>query len=198
MGSWRRPLRLLLAASGGKAVNQQSSSDRTCEHSFWSISARPEVLPPTRPNQSRDDSTNRSKAEQPVKDDSPSKPAATELSATESLKPAAIDLKVSASSSSETAASSAPAIGKAPSAVRALPPKPKRPLSAFNLFYRYKRQKVLEALAAGSAVDDSTCALITSAVGEGASETRGEPPGEKWKASVGRGCADCDGDCAGD
>ena len=48
----------------------------------------------------------RSKAGQPVKDDSPSKPAATELSATEPLKPAAIDLKVSASSSSETAASS--------------------------------------------------------------------------------------------
>ena len=29
MGSWRRPLRLLLAASGGKAVNQQSSSGAT-------------------------------------------------------------------------------------------------------------------------------------------------------------------------
>jgi len=28
--------------------------------------------------------------------------------------------------------------------------KPKRPLSAFNLFYRFKRQKVLKALAAGS------------------------------------------------
>ncbi|KAL9183072.1 hypothetical protein ACHAXT_004859 [Thalassiosira profunda] len=105
----------------------------------------------------------RSKAEQPVKDDSPSKPAAAELSATEPLKPAAIDLKVSASSSSETAASGAPALGKAPAAVRALPPKPKRPLSAFNLFYRYKRQKVLEALAAGSAVDAEAIAALVAA-----------------------------------
>mmetsp|Transcript_20585 Transcript_20585/g.44647 ORF Transcript_20585/g.44647 Transcript_20585/m.44647 type:complete len:507 (+) Transcript_20585:50-1570(+) len=42
-------------------------------------------------------------------------------------------------------------------------PKPKRPLSAFNLFYRYKRQKVLKALAAGADASDkdTICELIT-------------------------------------
>ena len=45
--------------------------------------------------------------------------------------------------------------------------KPKRPLSAYNLFYRYKRQKILEALASGgSAVDkDIICRLVTTAPG---------------------------------
>mmetsp|Transcript_31390 Transcript_31390/g.58040 ORF Transcript_31390/g.58040 Transcript_31390/m.58040 type:complete len:428 (-) Transcript_31390:246-1529(-) len=42
--------------------------------------------------------------------------------------------------------------------------KPKRPLSAFNLFYRFKRQKVLEvlAVAVGTTVDkDTICGLVT-------------------------------------
>jgi len=46
-------------------------------------------------------------------------------------------------------------------------PKPKRPLSAFNLFYRFKRQKVLKALAAGADASDkdTICELITAVPG---------------------------------
>lgn len=44
--------------------------------------------------------------------------------------------------------------------------RPKRPLSAFNLFYRFKRQKVLTALAADASLDKETlCALVAAAPG---------------------------------
>eukprot|EP00579_Thalassiosira_antarctica_P033131 CAMPEP_0202002726 /NCGR_PEP_ID=MMETSP0905-20130828/8496_1 /ASSEMBLY_ACC=CAM_ASM_000554 /TAXON_ID=420261 /ORGANISM="Thalassiosira antarctica, Strain CCMP982" /LENGTH=418 /DNA_ID=CAMNT_0048559713 /DNA_START=57 /DNA_END=1313 /DNA_ORIENTATION=+ len=44
--------------------------------------------------------------------------------------------------------------------------KPKRPLSAFNLFYRFKRQKVLDVLAVGTTLDKAAiCGLVTAAPG---------------------------------
>eukprot|EP00581_Thalassiosira_minuscula_P017626 CAMPEP_0183717810 /NCGR_PEP_ID=MMETSP0737-20130205/11284_1 /TAXON_ID=385413 /ORGANISM="Thalassiosira miniscula, Strain CCMP1093" /LENGTH=404 /DNA_ID=CAMNT_0025947287 /DNA_START=240 /DNA_END=1454 /DNA_ORIENTATION=- len=43
--------------------------------------------------------------------------------------------------------------------------KPKRPLSAFNLFYRYKRQKVLQAIADGQYEKEDIAALVEAAPG---------------------------------
>eukprot|EP00571_Detonula_confervacea_P013988 CAMPEP_0172305190 /NCGR_PEP_ID=MMETSP1058-20130122/6527_1 /TAXON_ID=83371 /ORGANISM="Detonula confervacea, Strain CCMP 353" /LENGTH=427 /DNA_ID=CAMNT_0013016713 /DNA_START=20 /DNA_END=1303 /DNA_ORIENTATION=+ len=46
-----------------------------------------------------------------------------------------------------------------------LGPKPKRPLSAFNLFYRFKRQKVLDAISHSKANDDDITRLVDAAPG---------------------------------
>mmetsp|Transcript_12112 Transcript_12112/g.20986 ORF Transcript_12112/g.20986 Transcript_12112/m.20986 type:complete len:458 (-) Transcript_12112:385-1758(-) len=43
--------------------------------------------------------------------------------------------------------------------------KPKRPLSAFNLFYRYKRQKILEAIANGKADKEHIAGLVEATPG---------------------------------
>mmetsp|Transcript_26253 Transcript_26253/g.44793 ORF Transcript_26253/g.44793 Transcript_26253/m.44793 type:complete len:386 (+) Transcript_26253:158-1315(+) len=57
-------------------------------------------------------------------------------------------------------------------------PKPKRPLSSFNLFYRFKRQKVLDAIALGKSDRDDICRLIDAAPGlehYPPRETEGDP-----------------------
>eukprot|EP00581_Thalassiosira_minuscula_P009817 CAMPEP_0183702496 /NCGR_PEP_ID=MMETSP0737-20130205/577_1 /TAXON_ID=385413 /ORGANISM="Thalassiosira miniscula, Strain CCMP1093" /LENGTH=387 /DNA_ID=CAMNT_0025929111 /DNA_START=161 /DNA_END=1327 /DNA_ORIENTATION=+ len=43
--------------------------------------------------------------------------------------------------------------------------RPKRPLSAFNLFYRFKRQKVLDAITLGKADKEAICSLVDAPPG---------------------------------
>ncbi|KAL7537834.1 hypothetical protein ACHAXR_008107 [Thalassiosira sp. AJA248-18] len=64
-----------------------------------------------------------------------------------------------------------------PKSVRPLCPKPKRPLSAFNLFYRFKRQQVLDAVS-DNADKDSICRLVDAAPGleHTPAATEGVPP----------------------
>jgi len=67
----------------------------------------------------------------------------------------------------------------ATNAVATLGPKPKRPLSAFNLFYRFKRKKVLDAISAGRNEKEDIAALVGASPGledrpEAASIVRGE------------------------
>ena len=78
------------------------------------------------------------------------------------------------------------AAGTASSKIGNVIKKPKRPLSAFNLFYRFKRQKVLDALSTGTIakcdIEDHITRLVKASPGledrptDDAPEDEGSPP----------------------
>ena len=70
------------------------------------------------------------------------------------------------------------------------PAKPKRPLTSFNLFYRYKRQKALERIALGSADTAAISAAILAPPGTEGALTPTDVTPDARRANVRRDMAD--------